>query len=156
MDTDRLTDDVDKGFESGCVSHATTNTDTSNSDDQAEAAHLPAKTSSKLEKEGGMVTSRHNLLRRFDRRGSLSLNTDLTNFGFCGYDVAAERTCNNRDRHEDREEDQLRQGNLEPLYREEIFDSKLVSSIRDATANLTKIQDYEIEEMKNQDPRDVF
>jgi len=40
--------------------------------------------------------------------------------------------------------------------REEIFNSKLVSSIRDATANLTKIQEYEIEEIENQDPQEVF
>jgi hypothetical protein len=31
-----------------------------------------------------------------------------------------------------------------------------VSSIRNATANSTKLQEYEIEEMKNQDPQDVF
>jgi hypothetical protein len=152
MDTDRLTD---KGFESSCVSHATSNTNTSNTDDHRLRRHT-CQNIIQTRKRGGMVTSRQNLLRRFDRRGSLNLNTDLTNFGFCGYDVAAERTRNNRDRQEDREEDQLRQGNLEPLCREEIFNSKLVSSIQDATANLTKIQDYEIEEMKNQDPRDVF
>jgi hypothetical protein len=40
--------------------------------------------------------------------------------------------------------------------REVIFNSKLVSSIRNAIASLTKIQEYEIEEMENQDPRDVF
>jgi hypothetical protein len=37
-----------------------------------------------------------------------------------------------------------------------IFESELVSSIRNDTANLTKIQEYEVEEMKNQDPQDVF
>jgi hypothetical protein len=40
--------------------------------------------------------------------------------------------------------------------REEIFNSKLVSSIRDATANLTRIQEYEAGDMKNQDPQEVF
>ncbi len=40
--------------------------------------------------------------------------------------------------------------------RKEIFNSKLVSRIWDATANLTKIQEYEIEEMENQDPQEVF
>jgi hypothetical protein len=39
---------------------------------------------------------------------------------------------------------------------ERIFQSKLVQSIREATANIEKIRLYEIEEMENQDPEDVF
>jgi hypothetical protein len=37
-----------------------------------------------------------------------------------------------------------------------IFESELVSNVRKATANLTKIQEYETEDTKNQDPQDVF
>ena len=38
----------------------------------------------------------------------------------------------------------------------EMMEYELVSSIRNAAANLTKIQEYEIGEMKNQDPQDIF
>jgi hypothetical protein len=103
--------------------------------------HRPTRT------RGRMAKSTHDLLR-FDRHSCLSLNSDLTNFGV--------RKSKNRVKHKDREREQRRQGNLEPLCREEIFKSKLVRSIGETTANLTKIQDYEIEEMKNQDPLDVF
>ncbi len=37
-----------------------------------------------------------------------------------------------------------------------VENSELVASIRNATANLTKIQEYEIEEMENQDSREVL
>jgi hypothetical protein len=40
--------------------------------------------------------------------------------------------------------------------KEMIFKSKLVTSIRNATANLTKIREYEAEDMKNQNPKGVF
>ena len=40
--------------------------------------------------------------------------------------------------------------------KEMIFKSELVTSIRNATANLTKIQQYEVEDMKNQDPEGSF
>ena len=44
----------------------------------------------------------------------------------------------------------------EGLSERAIFESELVSSIRNDIANLTKIQEYETEDMKNQDPQDVF
>ena len=40
--------------------------------------------------------------------------------------------------------------------KETIFKSELVTSIRNTTANLTKIQEYEVEDMKNQDQEGVF
>ena len=38
----------------------------------------------------------------------------------------------------------------------EIFNSRLVQSIREATANIEKISSFECEDMENQDPEDVF
>jgi hypothetical protein len=40
------------------------------------------------------------------------LNSDLTKFGFPGYDVAVVRKCKNRDKHKDREREQWRQCDL--------------------------------------------
>jgi hypothetical protein len=39
---------------------------------------------------------------------------------------------------------------------DEIFNSQLVQSIRETSANIEKISDYEWEDMENQDPEDVF
>ncbi|MGB6532363.1 MAG: hypothetical protein WBF33_30035 [Candidatus Nitrosopolaris sp.] len=39
---------------------------------------------------------------------------------------------------------------------DEIFNSPLVQSIREPSANIEKISDYEWEDMQNQDPGDVF
>jgi hypothetical protein len=38
----------------------------------------------------------------------------------------------------------------------EIFNSRLVQSIRETTANIEKISSFEWEEMDHQDPKDVF
>jgi hypothetical protein len=41
-------------------------------------------------------------------------------------------------------------------HSDEVFSSRLVHSIREATANIEKISSFECEDMENQDPEDVF
>lgn len=194
MDSDRSSlDDVDKGFESSCVSHATGITNTSNTNGvltkkqsgwtdtdtdrlgSSESDSRRQKLTSILAKAKEEFRQKAYICEKCHQRflPDAGLSADSM---FCIPCWIATRkigpiqkiaeammidepaldniAANIRERKISRL--LLRRLIVKMEDREVIFNSKLVSSIRDATANLTRTQEYEIEDMKNQDLRDVL